>query len=133
MKNFTGFLIRQQRLQKNMSQEALCKGICAVSYLSKIEQGIGNPSPAILDQLLNVLGITYTRNEALLEKACAMFHNYFDKYFHNELAEEESAYLKLHQNELEDSELHLAWHLFYLYQLMQRNGKSDPACKKEVS
>ena len=36
----TGFLIRYHRLKQNISQEGLCKGICVVSYLSKIEQGI---------------------------------------------------------------------------------------------
>ena len=37
MKHFTGFLIRRERLRRNLSQEGLCKGICSVSYLSKIE------------------------------------------------------------------------------------------------
>ncbi|MBQ6877388.1 MAG: helix-turn-helix transcriptional regulator, partial [Oscillospiraceae bacterium] len=37
--NYPGFLIKRERLLKNWSQEGLCKGICAVSYLSKIEQG----------------------------------------------------------------------------------------------
>lgn len=39
MKNYIGFLIRQTRLKQNVSQDGLCKGICAPSYLSKIEQG----------------------------------------------------------------------------------------------
>ena len=34
-----GALIRRARLEKNWSQEGLCHGLCAVSYLSKIEQG----------------------------------------------------------------------------------------------
>ncbi len=133
MKNFTGFIIRQQRLQKGLSQEALCKGICAVSYLSKIEQGIGNPSPAILQQLFDVLEISYTQNETLLEKAGAMLNSYFDKYFHSETAEEETAYLKLHQKELENSELHLSWHLFNLFMLVQKYGKTAPVCHQEAA
>ncbi|HIT79295.1 MAG TPA: helix-turn-helix transcriptional regulator [Candidatus Faecivivens stercorigallinarum] len=43
-----GVWIRQNRLQKNWSQDGLCKGICAVSYLSKIEQGKVIPTPEIL-------------------------------------------------------------------------------------
>ena len=43
-----GVWIRQNRLQKNWSQDGLCKGICAVSYLSKIEQGKVIPAPEIL-------------------------------------------------------------------------------------
>ncbi len=133
MKNFTGFLIRQQRLQKGLSQEALCRGICAVSYLSKIEQGIGNPSPAILKQLLEELKISYNTNEAMQEKAQTMLRGYFDKYYHSEAAEEEAAYLKLHQQEMENSELHLSWHLFNLYNLIQKYGKSAPVCHQELS
>ena len=36
----TGLFIRQKWLEKDWSQEGLCRGICSVSYLSKIEQGI---------------------------------------------------------------------------------------------
>lgn len=39
MGNFVGTLIRRERLRQNLSQEGLCRGVCAVSYLSKIEQG----------------------------------------------------------------------------------------------
>ena len=133
MKNFTGFIIRQQRLQKGLSQEALCRGICAVSYLSKIEQGIGNPSPAILQQLFETLGIRYAKNEQLLEKASTMLQGYFDKFFHGEAAEDEASYLNLHQAELEESELHLDWHLFNLFRLMQKQGKSASICRQEAA
>lgn len=37
--SISGMLLRQARLTRNWSQEGLCRGICAVSYLSKIEQG----------------------------------------------------------------------------------------------
>ena len=36
MENFVGTLIRRERLRQNLSQEGLCRGICVVSYLSKI-------------------------------------------------------------------------------------------------
>ncbi len=35
----TGAMIRRARLEKNWSQEGLCRDICAGSYLSRIEQG----------------------------------------------------------------------------------------------
>lgn len=133
MKNFTGFLIKQQRLQRGLSQEGLCRGICAVSYLSKIEQGIGNPSPAILAQLLEKLKISFNQNEEQLAQARAMLDGYFDKYFHSETAEKETTYLKLHQREMENSELHLSWHLFNLYSLIQKHGKNAPVCHQELS
>ena len=46
-----GIWIRHKRLEKNWSQDGLCKGICAVSYLSKIEQGKVSPSPEVLHAL----------------------------------------------------------------------------------
>lgn len=48
MDAIVGYLIRQKRLEQNISQEGLCKGICVVSYLSKIEQGLVNPSTEII-------------------------------------------------------------------------------------
>ena len=43
--DIAGLLIRQARLGRDWSQEGLCRGICAPSYLSKIEQGKAAPSP----------------------------------------------------------------------------------------
>lgn len=45
--DIAGLLIRQARLQRDWSQEGLCRGICAPSYLSKIEQGKAAPSPEV--------------------------------------------------------------------------------------
>lgn len=56
---YVGIWIRQQRLVKNWSQDGLCKGVCAVSYLSKIEQGKVQASPEVLHGLLNRLGIDW--------------------------------------------------------------------------
>ena len=45
---FPGALLRRERLHRNWSQEGLCRGICSVSYLSKIEQGKTDAAPEIL-------------------------------------------------------------------------------------
>ena len=45
---FPGVLLRRERLHRNWSQEGLCRGICSVSYLSKIEQGKTEAAPEIL-------------------------------------------------------------------------------------
>ena len=55
--NYRGLIIYRARIQKNWSQAGLCKGICTVSYLSKIETGKAEPSDEILRQLLNRLGL----------------------------------------------------------------------------
>ena len=39
-----GFLLRRERVRRGWSQDGLCRGICAVSYLSKIEQGKAAPT-----------------------------------------------------------------------------------------
>ena len=57
---YAGFLIRRERLNRNWSQEGLCKGICTVSYLSKIEQGKAEPSDLIATQLLQRMEIQWT-------------------------------------------------------------------------
>ena len=51
-----GLLIRQARLGRDWSQEGLCRGICAPSYLSKIEQGKAVPSPEVAKLLLYLAG-----------------------------------------------------------------------------
>ena len=59
-----GLLIRQRRLERNWSQSGLCQGICAVSYLSKIEQGRAEGSREILDLLFARLGIAWREDPA---------------------------------------------------------------------
>ena len=56
---FAGPLLRMFRIQNNWSQETLCHGICAVSYLSKIEQGKAEPNEQLLADLFNRLGVTW--------------------------------------------------------------------------
>lgn len=50
--NYQGFLIYRTRIQRSWNQAGLCKGICTVSYLSKIETGKTEPSEEILQQLM---------------------------------------------------------------------------------
>ena len=56
-----GFLVRCHRLQRNYSQEGLCRGICAVSYLSKLEQGKVQAADEIYQALFHRLGIVLMR------------------------------------------------------------------------
>ena len=58
MDAFIGTLIRRERLRRNLSQEGLCKGICVVSYLSKIEQGKAEAGEDILLPLLKPAIVT---------------------------------------------------------------------------
>lgn len=67
--SFPGILIRQRRLQRGWSQEGLCKGICAVSYLSKIESGHAEPGPQIAAQLLRRLGADWLTDAQELRRS----------------------------------------------------------------
>lgn len=55
--NYHGITIYRERKRRNWSQEGLCKGICTVSYLSKIENGKAEPSEDIVRMLLERLGL----------------------------------------------------------------------------
>lgn len=76
MSGFVGLLLRRARLERNWSQQGLCQGICAVSYLSKIEQGKVQPSDDVVALLLERLGITWYTGE-IAEKAAKMAEDLF--------------------------------------------------------
>lgn len=76
---YYGIFIHRQRLLKNWSQKGLCRGICAVSYLSKIEQGKAVPSDEILQLLLNRLGVSFDRETA--ESARELAENAYETLF----------------------------------------------------
>ena len=56
---FAGPLLRMLRLEKNWSQETMCRGICKVSYLSKIEQGKVQANEALLGELFERLNVQW--------------------------------------------------------------------------
>lgn len=63
--NYLGLMIKSERLKQEISQEALCHGICSNSYLSKIENASVNASDEIYDLLFRRLNIQYyTLDEA---------------------------------------------------------------------
>ena len=57
MKDYRGFLIRNERKRLNISLEALSHGICSPSYLSKIENNTLIANDSIYDLLLEKLGM----------------------------------------------------------------------------
>jgi len=54
-----GMMIRRERQRRGWSKAGLCHGICAVSYLSKLEQGKARPSPEVLALLFERLGLEW--------------------------------------------------------------------------
>lgn len=77
--NYPGALIARERLARNWSQEGLCRGICSVSYLSKIETGRAEASGEVLALLMARLGIEYSME--LEQEAEALAEEGFDALF----------------------------------------------------
>lgn len=65
-KKVTGFIIRRERMRRDWSQDGLCRGICAASYLSKIEQGRVTASEDILRLLYERLELPWYGGESAL-------------------------------------------------------------------
>lgn len=89
MDAFVGTLIRRERLRKNLSQEGLCKGICVVSYLSKIEQGKAEAGEDILLPLLRRLGIEYETDRDFLQEAGKTVERLYGELFSGKMSSPE--------------------------------------------
>lgn len=79
--NDIGTLLRRERLARHWSQEGLCRGICAVSYLSKIEQGKVEPSGEIRRLLFERLGLPTEEDSPALREAAALLERMTDLLF----------------------------------------------------
>lgn len=55
-----GTLIRDLRIEQNITQQILCYGLCSKSKLSKIENGTLQPNIALVQSLLQRLGLSDT-------------------------------------------------------------------------
>ena len=72
-----GLIIRRHRLARGWNQSGLCRGICAVSYLSKLEQGKAEPAPEIIRLLFDRLGIRW-QDGADARRAQSLEESLFD-------------------------------------------------------
>lgn len=112
MSAFTGYLIRQKRLEQNLSQEGLARGICAASYLSKIEQGLVEPGQEIIDRLFSALGVEFVRDTALEAEAERQLESFFFHWEAETSCESERAFLDAHADQLLRSEFALSYGVY---------------------
>ena len=56
-KKIIGSIIKLNRINKNISQKQLSKGICVPSYLSRIENGELLPSEDVISVIFDRLGL----------------------------------------------------------------------------
>ncbi len=64
-------------MERGLSQQALCKGICAVSYLSKIEKGTATPGEEIIRLLFGALHVDFQLDESFLRDTRLALDAYF--------------------------------------------------------
>ena len=114
MSAYTGYLIRRERLRQNLSQEGLAKGICAVSYLSKIEQGQVEPGEEIVDRLFAALHIDFIRDPELEAEAARQLDRFFFLAEADEPYEEQQAFFDRHGERLMRSGFALCVQVFRL-------------------
>lgn len=77
-----GELIRRKRLEQAISQDALANGICAVSYLSKIENNKVDASPEIIELLFNRLNIAYINDERVISEFEQLYSVFKENQFY---------------------------------------------------
>lgn len=132
---FLGYQIKKQRLEKNMSQESLCKGICAVSYLSKIENGTVNANNEIIEQLFKSLDITYVFDENFTINIRELFKEYFDAYFWNEDIESLAEKIELLAPQIKHSKYAILYELYMISRIQSssENGVNLSIATEKLS
>ena len=117
MKNLDGLLIRVNREKKYLTQEYLCKGICSVSYLSKIEKGNINPSDEIISLLFQRLEVKYYNNIDFVKQGKELLNDiYKSNYFGLKSYEEKVEKIREKKEVYLSSPLFLDYQLFELYE-----------------
>lgn len=104
-----GIIIRRRRQKLNWSQTTLCAGICAVSHLSKIEQGKAEGSPEVLRLLLQRLGIQWRDDPEFCRESSAWFEEWYDRLFSGENIDQLGPALAQRQEEYQNSPFFLDW------------------------
>ncbi|SET57792.1 Helix-turn-helix [Oceanobacillus limi] len=109
-----GEKIKFHRLKANMTQEDLSKGIISVSYLSKIEAGILNPTNEIRESLCQKLNLDplFLENNKMQE----LCQTWFKHLLHRNLAGSIELYEKINNNIDYISNKQLL-HLFQIHKL----------------
>lgn len=108
-KQLQGLVIRKERQERGWSQGALCMGICAVSYLSKIEQGKAESSPEVLSLLCQRLGINWQADPEFCRENTVWFEEQYERLFSGEMMEPLREVLQQRAEEYRFSPFFLDW------------------------
>ncbi|WP_430509480.1 helix-turn-helix domain-containing protein [Gottfriedia solisilvae] len=94
-----GSIIKINRMNQNMSQQALSEGICVPSYLSKIENGEVVPSLEMIRLLFGELSIVYQDGVEFLQETRNQLELFFEELNLNGFIKSGEIFKQLEHNE----------------------------------
>lgn len=111
MSKFAGALIKKKRLEMNLSQESLSKGICSISYLSKIESGKTDASEEVISLIYKRLFIAESVEASTLKSMFPLIDKALEELISGHMIQAEKTYSELlkFKEQLEDSEAVIDW------------------------
>ncbi len=86
--NAVGRLLKYHRLQQGLKQDYVCKGICTVSHLSKVENGKTNAPQSLVRAIFKRLNITYCDEGTFIEEYKELLENAFRDIVYNRSVDE---------------------------------------------
>lgn len=104
-----GILIRRRRQALGWSQTNLCAGICAVSHLSKIEQGKTESSSEVVDLLLARLELSWREEPGFLRENGDWLEGWYERLFTGEDVSSMAPALASRREALRGSPFFLDW------------------------
>ena len=127
MKSIMGYLLKRERLKQDKGQKEICYGICVVSYLSKIENGVVNPEPEIVKKLFERLGINILCLDDTIQYLGKIIDEYYNMFEYNY---ECNLYDELLNNSalLEYSEFAIDW---IIIQGFEKDNTYEQLCEYE--
>lgn len=117
---YLGMLLREERLKRNLELSEVAEGLCATSYLCKIELGNVKASMPLMKDLLDRLNLTYLQDETVLANLRRLIDDVFEGIFYrNDLMQDLQA---LDQN----ADLLLQSPLSLTYQVLKTFMNQEP-------
>ena len=86
MEDYISLLIHNKRIEKGYSLESLSKGICSVSYLSKLESGTITVKDDIVDLILKKLDLNINEDLGELSTKVDGFYNSFSLFIFDQVS-----------------------------------------------
>ncbi|MCR8850509.1 helix-turn-helix domain-containing protein [Rossellomorea sp. SC111] len=114
-----GHKVRYLRKKKQMKQEDLSKGICSVSYLSKIENEILQPSDETMQLLLNRLG--YIEETNALTRIQELLAQWNINFMKRDEKESKKLYHYFQENDFINEGIQLEYRVLRIQYYLQHN------------